>query len=289
MSEVYYKSLDMVQVARSFNAAATSYDQYAVLQQEVARRLIARLDFIKIKPQCIIDIGAGTGYPTHLLAKRYENADIILLDVAVNMLKEAKKTFGKQKLVCAAADKIPLPDRSVDFIFSNLMLQWSDDLAGTLIEWARILKPDGLLLFTSFGPQTLIELRSSWLDVDSFAHMSDFHDFPVWSSLMQQAGFTAPVLDNDLFKLLYNDTNCLMRELKGLGANNTHSARNKALTGKKHWQQMLKNYDTFRDTSDKIPATFEVIYGHAWGRAIQASNEVSIPISKILRNNGVRS
>ena len=255
----------------SFNRAATTYDKVAVLQREVANRLIERLDIIRAVPATILDVGCGTGDSTIKLYKRYKRAKLFALDFADQMLAVASsKQTWKQKLlkdnisyICADAENLPFSDNSFDFVFSNLTLQWCTDLDHTFQEFNRILKPGGLLFFSTLGPDTLKELRQSWQQVDSNQHVHTFIDMHDIGDAMIRARLADPVMDVENITLTYDNTMTLMRELKELGAHNASEKRSHQLTGKQHLKLMEKHYEVFR-TGNKLPATYEVVYGHAW-------------------------
>lgn len=256
----------------SFNRAASSYDKVAVLQREVGDRLIERLDIIKATPHTILDVGCGTGDHSLKLAKLYKRASIIGLDFAEQMLKVAdskhswtQRLFSNNvKLVCADAECLPFQNNSFDFVFSNLTLQWCTDLEHTFQEFNRILKPGGLLFFSTLGPDTLKELRQSWQQVDGNQHVHTFIDMHDVGDAMLRARLSDPVMDVEYFTLTYDSAMKLMRELKELGAHNASNRRSQHLTGKKHLQIMQQHYEKFRTADNKLPATYEVVYGHAW-------------------------
>jgi malonyl-CoA O-methyltransferase len=167
--------LDKKLIRQSFDAAAEHYDDVAVLQREVGQRLIERLELIKFTPQMILDVGAGTGFVSRKLDEFYKNSRVLSMDIAPRMLQVARskdgwmsKLFGSQDYVCGDAEFLPFADNSVDLIFSNLTLQWCGELERVFAEFRRVLKPEGLLMFSTFGPDTLKELRESW-------HVADTH------------------------------------------------------------------------------------------------------------------
>ena len=281
-------------VRESFDRAAAGYDEVALLQQTIAQRLLERLDLIKLQPQRILDVGAGTGQLTLQLTRRYKNCEVIALDLAPAMLKLARqrlgtldKWFGKQRFICGDADHLPLADNSVDMIISNFAIQWCSDLDQTFTEFQRVLKPNGLLLFTTFGPDTLKELRQAWRTVDDAIHVNSFIDMHDIGDAMMRAKFSDPVMDTERLTLTYKDGMAVMRDLKAMGAHNVSAGRSHALTGKQKLQQMLNAYDTFRNSAGLLPATYEVVYGHAWGAETpshqQNSGEIHIPLSQINR------
>ncbi|SFS16399.1 malonyl-CoA O-methyltransferase [Dyella sp. OK004] len=264
MSEFH---VDRQQVRRNFSRAARTYEQHDALQREVQNVLLERLDFYLQTPERVVDVGAGTGRGSALLKKRYAKAQVIAMDLALPMLRAAKQHASWLKpfqRVCAEATALPLPDHSVDVLHSNLCFQWVDDLQGLFGECVRVLKPGGLLTFSTFGPDTLKELRAAWASADQQPHVSRFLDMHDLGDAMIAAGLRDPVLDVDRYTLTYSEPRMLLKELQGLGATNADTTRERGLTGKRHYQQMLAAYETMR-VDGRIPATWEVVTAHAWG------------------------
>ena len=264
MSESHF---DKRQVRRNFGRAANTYEQHDALQQEVQGLLLDRLGFYLEAPERVLDVGAGTGRGTALLRKRYPKAQVIAADLALPMLRAAKKHISWLKpfqRVCADATALPLPDHSVDVLHSNLCFQWIDDLPALFGECVRVLKPGGLLVFSTFGPDTLKELRAAWAEADQQPHVSRFLDMHDLGDAMINAGLRDPVLDVDRYTLTYSEPRLLLKELQGLGATNADRERERHLLGKSHYQRMLAAYETMR-TNGRIPATWEVVTAHAWG------------------------
>ncbi|OOG59355.1 malonyl-ACP O-methyltransferase BioC [Rhodanobacter sp. C03] len=262
--------LDRQLVRRHFGRAAKSYEQHDVLQREVQAALLERLDFYTQTPQRVIDVGAGTGRGSALLKQRYAKAEVIAVDLALPMLRAAKQHASWLKpfqRVCAEATALPLPDHSIDVLHSNLCFQWIDDLPALFNECARVLKPGGLLAFSTFGPDTLKELRASWAEADQQAHVSRFLDMHDVGDAMLAAGLRDPVLDVFRYTLTYSEPRKLLEELQGLGATNADSTRERGLTGKSRYQRMLATYEAMR-VDGRIPATWEVVTAHAWGPPI---------------------
>ncbi len=266
MKSNQWAMIDKRQARASFSRAAEQYDEVAVLQREMGQRLIDRLDMIKFQPSVILDLGAGTGVATAALAKKFKKAQIYALDFALPMLQQTRKRgswLRRPRCICGDMEQLPLADQSVDFIYSNAALQWSNDLEATFREFNRVLKPGGLLLFTTFGPDTLCELRDSWAAVDGTTHVTPFPDMHDVGDAMMRAGLATPVMDVDRMALTYETVSALMRDLKQLGAHNTAQSRHRGLTGKQRMQGMIDAYETFRKEG-RLPATYEVVYGHAW-------------------------
>jgi len=259
--------LDRSRVRRNFGRAATTYERHDALQREVQSDLIGRLDFYLEAPTRVVDVGAGTGRGTALLKKRYPKAQVIAVDLALPMLRAARAHQGLLRpflRVCGEATSLPLPDRSVDVLHSNLCFQWIDDLPALFGECVRVLKPGGLLAFSTFGPDTLKELRAAWAAVDQHSHVSRFLDMHDVGDAMLNAGLRDPVLDVDRYTLTYSEPRALLKELQGLGATHADRARERHLTGKSHYRGMLAAYEAMR-VDGRIPATWEVVTAHAWG------------------------
>ncbi len=278
--------LDKRKTRQGFERAADTYDANAVLQREVGNRLLERLDFIKLQPETLLDIGCGTGVLTEQLLKRYKKARVIGLDLAYNMVQKTRQRGGWLRHpvgVCADASQLPFKAQSVDMLISNLMLQWCNDLPAVFREFVQVLKPQGLLMFATFGPDTLKELRTSWGQVDGFTHTSRFADMHDVGDALMQAGFRDPVVDMEVITLTYPNVRDLLRDLKGIGANNATQGRNQGLTGKAHMRAFEQAYEQFRLADGAYPATYEVVYGHAWAPQISGSHtpEKFIPIKLI--------
>ncbi|TXI23556.1 MAG: malonyl-ACP O-methyltransferase BioC [Nitrosomonas sp.] len=272
---IYEHSLDKRLLRRSFEKAAETYDHAAVLQREICDRMLSRLDFIKYLPDFILDMGSGTGYGTQKLRERYDRSTIIALDIALNMHLQAYRPIsGWRKwislvkrhsidYVTGDIEQLPLQKESVNMIWSNLALQWCNDLKQSMTECHRVLKPGRLIMFSTFGPDTLSELRKTFKAVDSYQHINRFIDMHDIGDILVHAGFAEPVMDMEYITLTYQDVASIMRDLKAIGAHNVMIGRKKGLMGKRAWQQIIDRYELLRQ-SGKLPATYEVVYGHAW-------------------------
>lgn len=265
-------SLDRRAMARAFDRAAGGYDAAAQLQRQVRAELLERLGFFALAPQSILDLGAGTCQASAELRRRFAPARVLALDIAPGMLKAAARPRWWRRpfeRVCADAYALPLASRSIELIFSNLMLQWCDRIDLVFRELARVLKPGGVLVFSTFGPDTLKELRRAWESVDHAAHVSQFPDMPQLGAALMHAGLAEPVMDIEQHRLDYPDAYALMTELKRIGATNAAAARSRGLTGRARLLRMIAAYEQQRSASG-LPATFEVIYGAAFGSALEA-------------------
>lgn len=274
--------VDQNAVKKALHAAARTYDNVGMVPKAIADRLLERLDFIRLNPLCVVDVGARTGYATQQLEERYREAIVVGLDFSVAILQAASS-----KMMVGEYTVLPFADRSVDLIFSNLAFQWSSDLQQTLQECHRVLKPGGLLLFSTVGPDTLKELHSSF--ADGHRHVHPFYDMHDIGDMLTQLRFTDPVMDTERLIVHYSSVPQLVKDLKQLGAQNASQDRLKGLMGKTQWRQMLTNYENCREENGALPATVEVIYGHAFGTESNsfknANGEVTVPIDKIIRRN----
>lgn len=259
--------IDRHAVAQAFDRASTHYDAAAALQDRVRNELLARLDEFEIEPRAVLDLGAGTGHGTRALKRRHPKAVVVAADIAPGMLEQARQQsrwLRRFERVRADAYALPFADGAFDLVFSNLMIQWCDDLDAVFAEIARVLKPGGLLLFSTFGPGTLAELRDAWSAGDSSNHVNHFFDPHALGSALMQAQLSEPVLDVDRIVARYPDVMTLMRELKAIGAHNVTQGRTRGLTGRSRLAAMTLAYETQR-RDGKIPATWEVIHATAWG------------------------
>ena len=289
---------DSRQIRRAFGRAAHAYSATAVLQREVETRLLEQLDYAKTAPKRILDVGAGPGSASLALKQRWPQAQVLALDLAQPMLREAKRRAGwwRPKFACIHADAamLPLPDASIDLLFSNLCMQWVADLPALFAEWRRVLTPGGLLLCSTFGPETLHELRAAFAHADASEHVSPFAPIQTVGDAMLAAGFRDPVLDGDMFTLTYADAKALMRELHAIGAGNALASRRRSLTGRQRMQRAIAGYESFRQADGLLPATYEVIYAHAFGpepgqprRGGRDGEIASVPLSHIpIRRRG---
>ena len=258
--------IDKQRAKRAFSRAAHTYDAAAVLQREMGSRMRERLDFVRLEPELILDAGCGTGVDAEALARRYRKSRVLAMDFAFPMLSRARRRgpwFRRPLCLCGDIESVPLADDSVDLVFSNAAFQWSSDLGRVFSECLRVLRPGGLLMFTTFGPDTLKELRSAWASADGHTHVSGFTDMHDIGDLLIGSHFAEPVMDAEWMTLTYEDVDGLMRDLKVLGAGNATMERPRGMTGKARMAAMRSAYEAFR-AGGRLPATYEVVYGHAW-------------------------
>ncbi|MFC3550785.1 malonyl-ACP O-methyltransferase BioC [Lysobacter cavernae] len=300
MSELF----DHRQVRRAFSRAAHGYDGAAALQREVGARLMETLDYRddpahgRAPPQVVLDVGSGPAHASVAMQKRWPKAQVLALDLALPMLHEARHNSGgdrrrlldfarRPQPLCADARALPLRDASVDVLYSNLCLQWVEDLPAVFAGFRRVLKPDGLLLVSTFGPDTLFELRGAFAQADNAPHVSPFASIAQFGDALIAAGFKNPVLDRDEFTLAHPDLADLMRELRTLGATNAMVDRRRSLTGRARFARAALAYEPHRRGDGRLPATWEVIYAHAWGPPpgtpirVGGVDEVQVPVHQI--------
>jgi malonyl-CoA O-methyltransferase len=258
-------ALDAGWVRRSFDRAAEGYDAAAVLHAEVRQGLLERLELMAIAPGVVLDAGAGTGHASRALKVRYRKALVIALDSSMQMLRVAARQqpwLRRFTRVNADAQRLPLADGSVELIVSNLMLHWCDPDA-VLAEFRRVLAPQGLLCFSTFGPDTLRELRSAWAQVDAAPHVHSFLDMHDVGDALVRAGLSSPVLDVERFTLSYTDFAKVAADLRATGARNASQFRQRGLSSPRKLAAMQAAYEQFRQEG-RLPATYEVVFAHAW-------------------------
>ena len=261
-------------IAAAFDQAAPHYDEAALLQQEVGRRFIEQLPLFKIAPQRILDLGCGTGHISQALTDYYPKASITALDIAKGMVDMTRKRIKqpgfsfwnrpRHQFLVADAEALPFADNSFELITSNLTFQWCADLPHLFAEIQRVLIPGGLLLFTTLGPDTLKELRASWQAVDSTTHVNSFADMHDVGDAMLAGRLGDPVVDMEQIIITYEKAITLMRDLKAIGAHNMNPQRSHGLTSPRKLSAVIAAYEQYRMADGQLPATYEVIYGHAW-------------------------
>lgn len=301
---------DSRQVRRAFSRSAASYAAAAQLQHRVEARLLESLDYLddpalkREPPQRVLDLGCGTGSAADAMQKRWPKAQVLAMDIALPMLREARSTDSqvnasrwnmphwatfarKPHLACADARALPLADASVDVLFSNLCLQWVDDLDAVFAGFRRVLKPHGLLLVSTFGPDTLWELRDAFAQADERPHVSPFGDIAGFGDALVRAGFHQPVIEREVDTTHYPDLPSLMRELRAIGATNALHSRRSTLTGRARFTAAEQAYEDMRGGDGLLPATWETISAMAWapepGTPIREDgfDLASVPVSRI--------
>lgn len=265
---------DPRQVRRAFSRAASGYAGAAALQRDVEAQLLESLDYLDDRvPELVLDLGSGPGHATRAMRARWPKTRVIAMDLALPMLREIAPRTGWNPLqrpidrINADARALPLADDSVDVLFCNLCLQWVEDLDAVFAGFRRVLRPGGLLLCSTFGPETLVELRDAFAAADAVPHVSPFPTIAQFGDALMRAGFTNPVLDRDVVRHGHDDLAALMRELRTLGATNARVDRRRALTGRQRFADAAAAYEPLREPDGKLPATWETITAMAWSPA----------------------
>ena len=284
MTQPHGPVFDARQVRRAFSRASAGYTSAAALQREVEARLLESLDFLALvpgrdprwSPGTVLDVGSGPGHAAQAMRARWPKARIVALDLSLPMLRQVEPRAGWNPLrrpvdrVCADLRALPLADASVDVLFSNLCLQWIDDLPAAFAGFRRVLKPGGLLLCSTFGPDTLWELREAFARADEAPHVSPFASIAQFGDALMHAGFRDPVLDRDVVQHGHADLPALMRELRALGATNALQGRRHTLTGRARFAAAAAAYEPLRGAGlpdhqqALLPASWETITAMAW-------------------------
>jgi malonyl-CoA O-methyltransferase len=278
-----------LEICNAFDKHALEYEQAAKVQNEIGSRLFERLDYLKINPRYVLDLGCGTGLFSLLLKKHYPKAEIISLDLSEAMLAQVRKKQGwrrKWPLVNGDMSALPFADGSFDLIFANQVIHWSESLADLTQELNRVMNINGCLMFSTLGPDTFKELKQAWLAADQYAHINHFADMHDIGDCLLAEHFLDPVVDMELLTVHYASLKQLLQNLQAQGVRNINQARNKGLTGKQSWQRFEAAYQNLRTAEGKYPLSYEVVYGHAWKgeqRRLGQGTETFIPVSQLRR------
>jgi malonyl-CoA O-methyltransferase len=285
--------LNKRRIREDFAKAANSYDAAAIVQHEICARALERLQMLKLNPEVILDIGSGTGKSVRGLQTAYPDSLVIASDVALQMLVHGHQQAHTALSVCCDAEYLPIKDESVDLIFSTSTFQWCEDINQVFKECSRILHKDGALVFSTFGPDTLLELRQSWGKVDGYSHVHGFIDMHHIGDLLLANHYADPVVDMEVLIIEYQQIHQLLCDLKATGSRGKFSAADRSsegssfagLMGKNRFQQFEQEYESYRQNNGLLPASYEVIYGYARkvsvNKGISASGEVKIPVDQI--------
>lgn len=282
--------LDRAAIRRYANRASARYDESAVLAARLRDELARRLEWISFVPEAVLDLGCGTGHGADMLAARWPRARVIALDASSGMLEQTARRAASSRIerLCAEAEAIPLPDASIDLVFSNFMLPWCEDIDAVFAEIARVLAPRGLVTFTTLGPDTLVELRSAWRAAGGGGALHPFTDMHDLGDGLVRAGLAEPVLDVSRYTLTYADVTAMLRDLKATGSQNATAERTRGLAGRGRLRALEAAYEKFRE-GGVLPASYEVVFGQAWGALPRSprDGEFAIPVGEISRR-GVR-
>lgn len=268
-------ALDLRAARRAFERSASSAGEVSVLAREVERRMAERLQYVRVDPARVLDAGCGAGEGIALLRARYPGAQFVGIDFAERVVRVARaraallerirSLFGAARdfHVCAELSCLPLASGSFGMVWSNLALAWAGEPSRALEEFHRVLEPGGLLMFSSYGPDTLKELREAFAAADAGAHAHAFADMHDVGDLLVSRGFGTPVMDMELITLTYANFDTLVHDLRRSGQVNVARNRPRGLLGRRAWHRVREAYEAMR-RDGRLPATFEIVYGHGW-------------------------
>lgn len=280
---------ETIKICKAFNDHAWEYERFARVPLEIGKRLFERLDYLKITPNNVLDLGCGSGFFLQALKKKYPKAHIYGLDIALNMLKQAKKKQffrSKWSLIQADMTSLPFACGAFDLVFANQVMHWSYPLKSVLNELNRVMAQDGCFMFSTLGPDTFIELKQAFAMADTHAHVNEFLDMHDVGDSLQAHYFVDCVVDMERLTAHYRQLPDLLQALKAQGVRNIHQHRNQGLTGKATWQRFKTNMNLQCTVDGKFPLTYEVVYGHAWKgtkRKTDAGIETSVSIDTLMR------
>jgi malonyl-CoA O-methyltransferase len=279
-------------VRRQFDQRAHRLGPHDFLLREVSTRLIDRFDYIRLTPARMLDVGCGAGRSREPLSKRFPDARWIGVDLSVPMMQAGNVRRGPlaswldrargrgHERICAEAAQLPFADATFDLLLSNLMLHWHPQPHDVFPEWKRVLSVDGLLLFSCFGPDTLKELRAACAEALKESYPMPFIDMHDFGDMMVAAGFATPVMDVETIRLTYGSAHELLTEARALGGN-PRDERARGLVAGTRARALLAALERRRDTTGRIPLTFEVAYGHAWKPAPRSATEAVISLDRL--------
>lgn len=240
-----------------------------------------RLEMVRIAPHRVMDGGCGEGADLSLLHRRFPEASLLAQDASTSMLKEAAAALAGQGLssnvICADLASLPLSAGAIDVLWSNLALHWHPDPAQVFMEWKRVLHPEGVLMFSCFGPETLGLLREAFSQVDGYTHILPFMEMHDLGDSLVAAGFPSPVLDRETLTVTYADSGKLLADVRALGGN-LSAGRRRSLLGKAAWQRLRDHLDSCRDADGRISLSFEIIYGHAFASPLPVEKPQEAPL-----------
>jgi malonyl-CoA O-methyltransferase len=256
-------SIDKSQVMRSFDVASQAYNHFTSLQRQIGRKLVVLAQELRLTPTRVIDIGSGTGFMSAQLQQHYPACKTLALDLSLGMLQHSRLLSGANGSaihVCGDAESLPVSAEVFDAVYSNLAFQWCPDLRKTFSECQRVLNKGGLLAFSTFGPDTLKELRDAWAAADEAVHVNSFVDIETIENLLKANGFEIHSLYAENVVLHYDDSKAVMRGVKGMGAHNINPGRHKGMTGVGRFKKVQARYEAMREEQG-LPATYQAIYG----------------------------
>lgn len=293
MSDPESQPLTSAHVRRRFDRAAARFDGADFVHRRVCDGMLERIEPMTISPARILDLGAGTGSASRVLAKRYRRARVVSADLSRGMLDIARgkrSRFARIREVQADARALPFADDAFDLVFANLLLPWLGEPGASLAEIGRVLRPEGLFAFSSLGPDSLAVLADAWGAVDDEPHVHPFADMHNVGDAIVRAGLRDPVLDIDSLAITYRDPDALLADLTASGARNALAARRPTLTGRRRFAAFRRALAE-RTEDGVITLGLELVFGHAFGgQARPAPGEFAVSPGAIGRRRpGARS
>jgi malonyl-CoA O-methyltransferase len=278
--------IDLACVRHAFARPARLQDSQ-FLRREVAQRMHERLALVKMAPQAMLDAGCGEGADLPILQSSFPEARLLGLDAAPAMLALAQSRQlgamssvnrllgkllppamlpgrqGNPMLIAGDFAHMPLAGKAVDLVWSNLALHWHPQPDKVFAEWHRVLRTDGLLMFSCFGPDTFKELRHAFTALDAAPHSLPFVDMHDLGDMLVHAGFATPVMDMETITVTYDTADKLLADVRAWGGNPL-ATRRRGLAGARAWRRMLDTLEASRRADGKLGLSFEIIYGHAF-------------------------
>ncbi len=264
-------------VQRRFDLAAGRFHEADFVHRVAREGLLERMRPMTTRAATVVDLGCATGAAIPLLEKRFRRSRVIAVDYSAGMLRvvrDKKTLLSRRYPVQADARSLPFADASIDVIFSNLMLPWIDDVDTVFTAVARVLRKDGLFVFSTLGPDSFAELREAWGAIDRGGHVNRFPDMHDVGDALVRAGLRDPVLDVDRLSVTYRNTAALFRDLTAAGARNSLRHRHRGLTGRERFRRFT---GTFFPAGETRSLTLELVFGHCWGiGANPRSGEITV-------------
>ena len=267
-------ALDERAIQRQFARVAATYDSASLLQKKIANELVDRIELVSPTPDTLLDLGSATGYLGRRAVEKFPALSVITIDRVTAMANESSSADPSARPVIALAENLALAQESVPLVLSNMLLHWCD-VGAVFFEVARVLEIGGAFLFSTLGPDTLMELREAWAEVDDYPHVHEFIDMHNLGDALVTAGFSEPVLDADRLSVTYKDVSRLVAELRHGGGANVRLDRRRTCTGKERYRRFMDAYEEFREEG-RLASTWEVIYGLA--TKDRAAVDRSIPV-----------
>lgn len=277
--------LNNADIRRRFDRASATFDSSDFVHAVTRDGLFARLDGVVIDASSVVDLGCATGAAFRPLSKRFRGARIYGVDLSAKMLERCHSRrgwFSKFSYVQADARSLPLADHCVDVVFANLLLPWIDHPRFVATEVARVLRKDGLFVFSTLGPDSLQELRRAWANVNEHQHVNRFLDMHDVGDELVKSGLRDPVIDVDRLAVTYENSAALFRDLSAIGARNSLAGRQRSLSGKAAFSEMRRHLEG--EQASNIRLNLELVYGHCWGSGVSTGrtdvriDSASIPI-----------